>query len=98
MITAAQSANQISPAKERVYHQSNLIGTWKGTWTKNHQPVEIKVLNIRGSRAQIEYTHNGHTERGTGTVDGATINYNNVTIATRDGKNAAMQFVLGHIE
>ena len=98
MIAAVQSANQISPASERAYHQSNLIGDWTGTWSKTHQPVEFKVLNIRGNKAQVEYTHNGRTERGYGTVNGSAITYGNVTIATRDGKTAAMQSLVGKIE
>ena len=94
-IAATQSANQISPANERVYHQSNLVGDWKGTWTTNHQPVELKVVSIKGNTAQVEYTHNGHTERGAGTVNGSTITIGNVTIGTRDGKTAALEFSFG---
>ena len=94
-IAATQSANQISPANERVYHQSNLVGDWKGSWTTNHQPVELKVISIKADTAQVEYTHNGHTERGTGTVNGSTITFGNVTIGTRDGKKAALEFSLG---
>jgi hypothetical protein len=44
---------------------------------------------------QVEYTHNGHTERGTGTVDGSTISFGNITIGTRDGTNAALEFSSG---
>ena len=87
--------SQISPATERVYHQSNLIGDWKGSWQKNGRPVEVKVVNIRGSTAQIEYTHDGHTERGIGTVDGATISYGNITIGTKNGSVAALEFSAG---
>jgi len=94
-IAATQSANQISPANERVYHQSNLLGDWKGSWTTNHQPVELKVVSIKADTAQVEYTHNGHTERGTGTVNGGTITFGNVTIGTRDGKKAALEFSFG---
>jgi hypothetical protein len=94
-ITATQSANQISPANERVYRQSNLLGDWKGSWTKSHQPVELKVVSIKAGTAQVEYTHDGHTERGTGTVNGSTITFGNVTIGTRDGKKAALEFSLG---
>jgi hypothetical protein len=71
-IAATRGANQISPANERVYHQSNLLGDWKGTWSKNHQTIELKVVNIKGNTAQVEYTHNGHTERGAATVNGST--------------------------
>jgi len=92
---SATQTSQISPASERVYHQSNLLGDWKGTWTQNHRPVEFKVLNIRGSSAQIEYTHDGHTERGTGTVNGASITFNNVTVATRNGQQAVIEFAYG---
>ncbi len=91
----SSSSNQISPADERVYHQSNLLGDWKGTWTKSKQPVEFKVINIRGGKAQVEYTHNGRTERGLADVAGASITFGNVTIATRNGTAAAMEFSVG---
>ncbi len=95
MTTISSTTSQISPATERVYHQSNLLGDWKGTWTKNGQPLEFKVINIRGSTAQVEYTHNGHTERGTAQVDGATISFGDVSIGTKDGQNAALEFSVG---
>jgi hypothetical protein len=91
-MTTIQSTSQISPATERVYHQSNLLGDWKGTSTRDHQPIEFKVINIRGSKAQVEYTHNGHTERGLADVNGVTITFGNVTIGTRNGKKAALEF------
>src|SRR5215469_625519 len=94
-IATIPKGSQISPATERVYHQSNLIGDWKGSWQKNGRPVEVKVVNIRGSTAQIEYTHDGHTERGTGSVDGATISYGNITIGTKNGSVAALEFSSG---
>jgi hypothetical protein len=96
-MTTIQSSttNQISPADERVYHQSNLLGDWKGTWSKTGRPVELKVVNIRGTKAQVEYTHDGHTERGQADVNGASITYGNVTIATRNGSVAAMEFSVG---
>jgi hypothetical protein len=93
-MTTIQSStkSQISPATERIYHQSNLLGSWKGTWSLNHQEVEFKVINIRGAQAQVEYTHNGHTERGLADVDGATITFGNVTIGTKNGQTAALEF------
>jgi len=96
-MTAIQSAsaNQISPAMERMYHQSSLLGEWKGTWTGNNSAVSFKVVNIRGTQATVEYTHNGHTERGIGTVNGATIDFGAVTIGTKDGKNAVLLFSAG---
>ena len=94
-ISTIPKGSQISPASERVYHQSNLIGDWKGTWKTNGRPVEVKVDNIRGGQAQIEYTHDGHTERGIGTVDGATISYGNITIGTKNGSVAALEFSSG---
>lgn len=94
-ITSIPKGSQISPATERVYHQSNLIGDWKGSWQKNGRPIEVKVVNIRGNQAQIEYTHDGHTERGTGSVDGATISYGNISIGTKNGKVAALEFSSG---
>src|SRR5262245_19047799 len=87
--------SQISPATERVYHQSNLLGSWKGTWSNSHQEVEFKVINIRGAQAQIEYTHNGRTERGMADVDGATITFGNVTIGTKNGQTAVLAFQSG---
>jgi len=50
-ITTIPKGSQIAPATERVYHQSNLIGDWKGTWKNNSRPVEVKVVNIRGDQA-----------------------------------------------
>ena len=95
MTTISPTTSQISPATERVYHQSNLLGDWKGTWANSSSPVEFKVVNIRGDTAQIEYTHDGHTERGVGTVQGATITYGDITIGTKDGQNAAIEFSSG---
>jgi hypothetical protein len=89
------STSRISPAMERMYHQSNLLGEWKGTWTANNQPVSFKVVNIRGSQATVEYTHNGRTERGTATVNGATIDFGTVTLGTKNGKNAVLLFSAG---
>jgi hypothetical protein len=87
--------SQISPATERVYHQTNLIGDWKGTWKNSSSPVEFKVVNIRGAQAEVEYTHDGRTERGIASVDGATITYGNVTIGTKNGSVAVLEFSLG---
>ena len=92
MTTISPTTSQISPATERVYHQSNLLGDWKGTWANSSSPVEFKVVNIRGDTAQIEYTHDGHTERGLADVNGATITFGNVTIGTRNGSVAAFEF------
>ncbi len=88
----SQSTSQISPANERAWHQSNLLGDWKGTTKQNHQPVEVKVISINGNSAQVQYTHNGRTERGTATVDKNSITFGNVTIATRNGQQAAFAF------
>jgi hypothetical protein len=95
MTTISASTSQISPANERMYHQSNLLGDWKGKSTQHDQPVEFKVINIRGNQAQVEYTHNGRTERGFGSVDGATITFGNVTIGTKNGSAAALEFSTG---
>src|ERR1700760_3974394 len=95
MTTISSTTSQISHVNERVYHQSNLLGDWKGTWANSSSPVEFKVINIRGDKAQIEYTHDGHTERGQGDVNGATITFGNVTIGTRNGSVAAFEFSVG---
>jgi hypothetical protein len=90
-------ASQISPVNEKLYHQSNLLGDWKGSFSNNNQPIEFKVVNITGATAQIQYTHNGHTEFGTANVDQNSITYGNVTIATRDGKQGALEFSFGTV-
>ena len=92
MSTIGSTTSRISPFNEKVYHQSNLLGDWKGNFKKTNQAVDFKVLSINGDTAQVEYTHNGHTERGTATVDQNTITFGNVTIGTRDGKQAAFEF------
>src|SRR5262249_3210471 len=94
-ITSIPKGSQIAPATERVYHQSSLIGNWKGTWQNSPRPVEFKVVNIRGDSAQVEYTHDGHTERGIASVDGATITFGDVTIGTENGQVAALEFSTG---
>src|SRR3569833_4306172 len=94
-MAAIPSINQISPVKERMYHQSNLLGEWKGSWTANGSAVSFKVENIRGSAATVEYTHNGHTERGIGSVNGATIDFGAVTLGTKNGKHAVLLFSAG---
>ncbi len=94
-IATTQGASRISPVNEKLYHQSNLLGDWKGSFAKNHQAIEFKVVSITGSTAQVEYTHNGHTERGTAAVDQNYITFGNVTIATRDGQKAALEFSFG---
>jgi hypothetical protein len=90
MAVISSSTSQISPANERMYHLSTLVGDWKGNWAGNNQPVGFKVVNIRGARAQVEYTHNGHTERGFGQVSGALITFGNITVGTKDGKNLVL--------
>jgi hypothetical protein len=94
-IAATQGASRISPVNEKIWHQSNLLGDWKGSFANNNQAIEFKVVSITGSTAQIEYSHNGHKEVGTAIVDKNTITYGNVTIATRDGKQGALEFSLG---
>jgi len=94
-ITSVPKGSQIAPATERIYHQSNLIGDWKGTWQNSSRPVEFKVINMRGGSAQVEYTHDGHTERGIASVDGATITFGDVTIGTKNGQVAALEFSSG---
>jgi ribosomal protein S8E len=82
------STSHILTINERAYHQSNLLGDWKGT-TKQNQAVEFKVISINGNSAQVEYTQNGRIQRGTAIVDQNAITFGNVTIATRDGQQAA---------
>jgi len=90
--TISASASHIKPVNERLYKQSNLLGDWKGNFKKTNGSVEFKVLSINGTSAQVEFTHNGHTERGTATVDKDSISFGNVTIATRNGTQAAFEF------
>lgn len=92
MSTIGSTTSRITPYNERVWHQSNLLGDWKGNFKKTNQAIEFKVVSINGDSAQVEYTHNGHTERGTATVDKDSITFGNVTIATRNGSQAAFEF------
>src|SRR6185312_7355430 len=94
-VSTIPKGSQISPVQERIYHQSNLIGDWRGSWQKINRPIELKVINIRGDQAQVEYTHDGHTERGVASVDGATITFGDVTIGTKNGQVAALEFSTG---
>ena len=86
------AASHISTLNEKLYHQSNLLGDWKGNFKQTNQPVEFKVLSINGDTAQVEFTHNGYTERGSATVSQNSISFGNVTIATRNGQKAAFEF------
>lgn len=86
------ATSRITPLNEKLYHQSNLLGDWKGSFKQTHGSVEFNVLSINGNSAQVTYTHNGHTERGTATVSQNSITFGNVTIGTRDGKQAALEF------
>jgi hypothetical protein len=87
-----QAASRITPLNEKLYHQSNLLGDWKGSFKQTHQPIEFKVLSINGDTAKVEYTHNGYTERGIATVSQNAITYNNVAIATRNGQQAGFEW------
>jgi hypothetical protein len=89
---AATGSSRINPVDERLYHQSNLLGEWKGNFKQSNGAIDFKVVSINGSSAQVEYTHNGRTERGTATVDKNSITFGNVTIATRNGTQAAFEF------
>ena len=92
MSTIGSTTSRITPYNEKVWHQSNLLGDWKGAFKQSHQAIEFKVVSINGDSAQVEFTHNGHTERGTATVDKDSISFGNVTIATRNGTQAAFEF------
>ena len=96
-IATTQGASRILPVNERVYHQSNLLGDWKGSFSNTHQAIEVKVVSIAGSTAQVEFTHNGHTERISATVNRNFITFGNLTIGTRDGKKAALEFSFGAV-
>jgi hypothetical protein len=92
------TGSQISKQNEAVYHQSNLLGTWTGTWSNSKQPITFKVLKISGSTAEIEYTHNGKTEKGQATVSQNIVTYGDITIGTRNGTNGAIEFAAGNIK
>jgi len=94
-IPAVPAGSQISPVDQALYHQSNLIGDWKGSWTKTGGAVELDVVSINNGTATVDYTHNGYTERGTATVSQNTITYGDLTLGTRDGQNAALEFAYG---
>jgi len=95
-ITATGS--QISKQNETIYHQSNLLGTWTGTWSNTKQPFTFKVLKITGSTAEIEYTHNGKTEKGQAEVSQNLVTYGDITIGTKNGTKGAIEFVAGNVK
>lgn len=92
------AGNQISPVNEKLYKQSNLLGTWTGSFSQTKQKIEFKVLSIKGQTAQVEYKHNGQVQRGTATVDKNTLTFDNVTIATRDGSKGVVLFEAGNVK
>src|SRR4051794_20031503 len=94
-MTVVQSTSRISPAMERVYHQSNLLGEWKGSWTASSQAVSFKVVNIRGAQATVKSTHNGRTGRGIGEVNAAPIVFGSVALGPKDAKTAVLLFSAG---
>jgi hypothetical protein len=91
------SGTYILPANEKMYHTSNLLGQWSGTWGDGKH-FTFKILSIKNKSAQIEYDHDGKKEIGTGTVDKNTITYGNLTIVTRDGKSGLLQFKYGSMD
>jgi hypothetical protein len=91
-VSGVAATSRITPLNEKLYHQSNLLGDWKGSFKQTHGSVEFDVLSINGTTAQVAYTHNGQTERGIATVSQNSITFGNVTIGTRDGKQAAFEF------
>jgi hypothetical protein len=96
-IGTTQGASRILPINEKLYHQSNLLGDWKGSFSNTNQAVEVKVVSINGSTAQVEYTHNGRTERISASVDRNFITFGNLTIGTRDGTTAGVEFSFGAV-
>jgi hypothetical protein len=96
-IATTQGASRITPINEKLYHQSNLLGDWKGSFSNTHQAIEVKVVSINGATAQVEYTHNGHTERISATIDQNVITFGNLAIGTRDGTTAGVEFSFGTV-
>jgi len=92
------SGSQISKQNETLYHESNLIGTWKGTWTNSKQPITCKVLKITGDTAEIEYDHNGKVEKGQASVSKNIITYGDISIGTKNGTKGAIEFAVGTIK
>lgn len=97
MVGAIGGSSYILPANERVYHTSNLLGEWSGSWGTG-KDFTFKVLNIKNKQAQIEYTSAGKKELGFATVDKNTLTYGNMTIITTNGKSGLIQFKAGSTE
>ncbi|MDR3493316.1 MAG: hypothetical protein P4L82_01830 [Ancalomicrobiaceae bacterium] len=91
------NGSYISGVNERLYKQSNLLGTWKGTMD-GKAIVTLKVTSIKGSTAQVEFDHGSTKEHGTATVSQNTLTYGNVTIGTKNGTNAVMIFAAGTLQ
>ena len=78
----ASTGSQISKANENTYHQSNLLGTWTGTWKNDKKPITFKVLSIKGDTAEIEIGKNGTLKKAQATVSQNTITYGPYTMGT----------------
>jgi hypothetical protein len=89
------TGSQISKANETQYDQSNLLGTWSGAWSTNKQAFTVKVDKITGATANIEYTHNGTTQKLQATVSQNTISFGDITLGTKNGTQGAAELVSG---
>ncbi|MDR3374826.1 MAG: hypothetical protein P4L98_13950 [Ancalomicrobiaceae bacterium] len=94
-VAAAYTTNgsYISSVDQRLYKQSNLLGSWKGTM--GGKPITLKVTSIKGSTAQVEFDHGATKEHGTATVSQNTLTYGSMTIGTKNGTNGVMIFTAG---
>ena len=93
----ASTGSQISKANENTYHQSNLLGTWTGTWKNDKKPITFKVLSIKGDTAEIEIGKNGTLKKAQATVSQNTITYGPYTMGTNDGTNGAIELQIGSV-
>ena len=94
-VAAAYTTNgsYISGVDQRLYTQSNLLGSWKGTM--GGKPITLKVTSIKGSTAQVEFDHGATKEHGTATVSKNTLTYGSMTIGTKNGSSGVMIFTAG---
>jgi len=89
------TGSQISKQAETLYDQSNLLGTWSGKWSSGNQAFSVKVDKITGATAEIEYTHNGTTQKQQATVSQNTISFGSITLGTKNGTNGAAELQVG---
>ena len=76
--------------------QSMLVGNWSGSSKVNGQSAFFAVTSVDGRDAQVTYTANGTTQKGTGTVYKNTVMLGaKAQITSDDGQNGNVVIQVG---